>query len=673
MCGIAGLYDAGLRLAPGERTAAVGRMRAALRHRGPDMHGDWADPQAGIALGHQRLSIIDLSASGQQPMVSRSGRYVLTYNGEVYNFRALLPDLAARGHVFRGHSDTEVLLAAIEEYGLTESLRRTQGMFALALWDRETRRLTLARDRMGKKPLHYGMVGGVIAFASELKAFPAAALARLEIDPAALAGYLADQYIRAPLSIWKGIAKLPPGCMVTLDAAGIGEPEAWWSLAEVWRQDAGETLDEAEALSGLHAALRTATAERMIADRPVGAFLSGGIDSSLIVALMCEVSAAPVRTFTVGFSDAGFDESAAARAVAGHLGTDHSELRLEPGDLLGLVPEIPEIYDEPFADQSAVPMLQVARFAAGRVTVALSGDGGDELFAGYARYALAARLEAAVGRLPGGVRRALGAGLGHVPAGVYDGILRALPRTALARMALARGAMAKGAMDGLRGDLSGDRLLKMSSLLQAPDRDARYRRMTRLIADPGRFMTAQVPAGEREGEGRGEDGALPPSHLRAMMAWDTMVYLPDDVLVKVDRATMATSLEARSPLLDTRVLECAWRLPESLLRNDGRGKWPLRALLRRYLPDEAIDRPKRGFSVPMAAWLRGPLREWSGDMLDPQRLRRTGLLQPAAVQALLSEHQAGTRNWSGQLWALLMLEEWNRRWNGTAGDLAAAA
>ena len=639
MCGISGILS---RMAPDRLRARARRMNDCLAHRGPDMADIWCDADAAIALGHRRLSILDLSADGAQPMHSESGRYVIVFNGEIYNYRALREDLIARGHRFRGNSDTEVLLAAIEQFGMVQAVRQCAGMFAFALWDWEARKLHLVRDRLGKKPLYYGWNGPAFLFASELKAIIAAAPERLDVDREALTAYLRHQYVPAPRSIFRGISKLPPGTHVTVSLEGNSEPLPYWSLADVAVEAQKASPDGEEAvLDNVEQLIRRAVRERMVADVPVGAFLSGGIDSSLISALMQQESAEPIRTFTIGFEEPDYDESGHAAQVAAAIGSRHHMVRINAGAFLATVPQLPVIYDEPFADPSAIPMFSIARFAREHVTVCLSGDGGDEVFGGYGRYRIASRLGQGINLLPGWLRGTIAGGIGAISPAAWDRLLRYMP-------------ISTGS--ALRGDMSGDRLHKLALLFRSDDAGKLYRNLTSVHHRPDRLVIG---------------GLEPPDTLHAplddplhqMMLIDSLRYLPDDILVKVDRATMAVGLEARAPLLDHRLVEYAWRLPSSQLVKDGAGKWPLHALFRRHLPAVLADRPKRGFSVPIETWLRGPLRGWADDLLDPALLRAQGLLHPAPIGRMWAEHLSGDRNWSFQLWTLLMFQNWHRHWH----------
>jgi len=639
MCGISGLIadrpSAALR-------ATVCRMNESLRHRGPDMAGEWIDAEAGIALAHRRLSILDLSPEGRQPMVSSSGRYVISFNGEIYNYRALREDLIARGHRFHGGSDTEVLLAAIEQYGVVPAVRACAGMFAFALWDRNRRELHLFRDRIGKKPLYYGWNGGDFLFASELKAIMAACRGGMEIDRAALTAYLRHQYVPAPQSILRGISKLPAGAHLLVTAEGAAQPRPYWSIAQtaLAGQDDPVAGDDEAMLGRVEEVLRRAVRERMVADVPVGAFLSGGIDSSLTSALMQQESREPISTFTIGFEETEYDESAHAEQVAKAIGSRHHMVRMSAAGFLDTVPDLPRIYDEPFADPSAIPMFHIARFARETVTVCLSGDGGDESFGGYGRYRIAGKLGRGIAFLPPWLRGSIAGGIDALSPATWDRIFRYVP---------------VGAGSALRGDMSGDRLHKLAALFRSENVEALYNRLTSVHPDPQALVIGgtepQTPLA----------GVLD-DPLRQMMLIDSARYLPDDILVKVDRATMAVGLEARAPLLDHRLIELAWRLPTAALLREGKGKWPLHALFKRHLPPALADRPKRGFSVPIEQWLRGPLRNWADELLDADLIRSQGLLEPEPIGRMWAEHLSGHRNWSFQLWTLLMFQNWLRHW-----------
>ena len=633
MCGIAGV------LAPNglarDYAQTLGAMGEALAHRGPDAAELWSDAPAGIGFAHRRLSIIDLSPHGAQPMHSACGRYVISYNGELYNFRELRAELEAASPAtpWRGHSDTEVMLAAIGRWGLEAALARFVGMFAFSLWDRAERTLTLARDRLGEKPLYYGLLGGELAFASELKALERHPAWRGEIDRGALALLLRYGYIAAPHSIYEGIRKLPPGTFLRFKPGqGTGEPAAYWSALDVAEAASRERLDlsEGEALEALEQVLGDAVGRQMVADVPLGAFLSGGIDSSTIVALMQARSRAPVKTFAIGFREERFDEARHARAVAKHLGTEHHELYVSPADAMAVVPRLPTIYDEPFADPSQMPTCLVAALARRHVKVSLSGDGGDELFGGYRRYRWGRLVWGSIGWLPGVLRRGLAHGLAAMPMALLDCV----------------------PVPGLVGP--GDKARKLARFLGAPGAQAVYRGLVSnweddMVAGAAEPASALTDAGSWRSL-----GAL----SERMMLLDAVSYLPDDILVKLDRASMAVGLESRVPFLDHRVVEFAWRLPFSLKLRGGTDKWLLRKLLHRHVPAALVERPKMGFAVPLDAWLRGALRPWAEALLAEPRLRSEGLFDVPRLREKWAEHLSGRRNWQQGLWAALMFQAW---------------
>lgn len=664
MCGLAGIIDPHQRIT--DAPAVLAAMRDCIAHRGPDDAGLWWDPATRVGLAHRRLSIIDLSPEGHQPMVSASGRYRIVFNGEVYNFDRLRPALEDAGVRFRGHSDTEVMLAAFERHGIEAATKAFEGMFAFAVWDAQERSLTLARDRIGKKPLYWGTVGEgrstAIVFASELKALRRVPGFRDEIDRDALVAYLRFLYVPGPMSIFTAARKLGPGTLATISHAALaGSPDArstvverpYWSAREVVRDGLGRQFagSPEEAVDELERLLRDATALRMISDVPLGAFLSGGIDSSTIVALMQSIAMSPsagqprrpVRTFTIGFNEKEYDEAKHAAAIAKHLGTDHTELTVTAQDALDVVPKLPAIWDEPFADASQIPTYLVSKLARAHVTVALSGDGGDELFGGYNRYVWADRIWRGVGWMPRGGRRAL-AGLGRTlrPA-AWDRVGRGVATIA--------GRHRVPPSVGLK-------VHKLADLVSSGDAGELYARLVSAHADPASLVIGgREPSSVLTADDDLIAGLTPTAR---MMYLDLVSYLVDDILVKVDRASMAASLEARAPLLDHRVVEFAWRLPMSIRMRDGVGKWPLRQLLERHVPRELFERPKMGFGVPVPQWLRGPLREWAEDLLSDSSLRRDGLLEPAPVRTLWAEFNAGqAARWS-VLWGALMYLAWRR-------------
>ncbi|MCG2733741.1 MAG: asparagine synthase (glutamine-hydrolyzing) [Pseudodesulfovibrio aespoeensis] len=602
-------------------------MAGAIAHRGPDDSGSWADPGAGIALGHRRLSILDLSALGRQPMVSNCGRFVIAYNGEVYNFRTIRTELRALGHEFKGDSDTEVIVAGMAQWGVQEAVKRFVGMFAFALWDRGERALYLVRDRLGIKPLYYGRVANAFVFGSELKALRAFPGFCNDIDRGALSLYFRHNYIPAPHSIYQGVRKLEPGSILRVQPGGEPSVIRYWSADEVWDRGlqapfAGSMDEGAERL---HDLLADAVGLRMISDVPIGAFLSGGIDSSLVVALMQAQSSRPVKTFSIGFREQEFDEAHYAKAVAAHLGTDHTELYVTAEDMLSVIPLLPKIWDEPFADSSQIPTYCVSRLAGGHVTVSLSGDGGDELFAGYDRYFWSRR-----------VRRLLA-----VPLPLRKLIVAGLPRSVLASLG-SLGRKAAWRLDGL-GCASFAEL---------------YRFLVSHQKKPAEFVLGGFePEAElsRNADARGDI-------FHRMTLWDTVSYLPDDILTKVDRASMAVGLEARVPILDHRVVEFAASLPLSMKVEKGQGKRILRKVLSRHVPDALVDRPKKGFGVPMERWLGRELRDWSESLLDQNRLVRQGYLDHQAVRRMWERFLAGDTYYCHFLWDILMFQAWLAEW-----------
>lgn len=643
MCGIAGFLcrSSG---APSGAELIVRRMTDALVHRGPDGSGIWVDEAAGVALGHRRLAIIDLSPAGHQPMASAGGRWIVTYNGEVYNFRELRKELEAKGVRFRGHSDTEVIVEGFSAWGVQGTVRRLVGMFALAAWDREERTLYLVRDRIGVKPLYWADLRGTVVFGSELRALREHPLWLGEIDPDAVAAMLRYSYIPAPATVHRGVSKLPAAAIMALRPGREPEITRYWDLRQVAAEgirDRDEDVSDAEATEAFENLLRDAVARRMVADVPVGAFLSGGVDSSTVVALMQASTDRKVRSFSIGFHEKGFNEAEHAKAVAAHLGTDHHELYVGAREVLDLVPEIPRWFDEPFADASQIPTYLVASMTRRHVTVALSGDGGDEMMAGYDRYAVVDRLWSRIAPLPLSLRGGVGRLLRAVPAGAWDAAGRLLPAHR-------------------RPGRLGDKVHKLGAILGLPAGDDLHH----MLVSHWHGREALVPSARAPVE-LGLDAGLSadvPDFVERMQVHDALSYLPDDVMVKVDRASMAVSLEAREPLLDHRLIEFAWRLPRRMKIRDGRPKWLLRQVLYRHVPPALVDRPKMGFSVPVEEWLRGPLRDWAEELIAPSRLRAEGILEPDLVRRLWSEHQSRSFNRNAVLWNVLMFQAWKESW-----------
>lgn len=641
MCGIAGLLDRRSGRTVEELEAVAGRMADRLVHRGPDDRGTWCEPASGVAFGHRRLSIVDLSAAGHQPMASADGRWVIAYNGELYNADELRATLGERRRsALRGHSDTEVLLEAVAERGVEWALARAVGMFAFALWDRRNRELWLARDRFGEKPLYYGWSSEGLLFGSELKALHAVDGFAPDVDADSVVDLLRWSCVPAPWTIYEGVRKVRPGHVLRFDAsARLVDEVAYWSPAEVAAATSVQPARGEEAVDELEELLGRVVASRMVADVPLGAFLSGGIDSSTVVALMSAVSGDPVKTFTIGFPDPAFDESAHAAAVAGHLGSDHHSMEVSPTEAREVIPLLPAMYDEPFADSSQIPTHLVSRLARRHVTVSLSGDGGDELFGGYDRYRHLARLSKLHGAVPAPIRRIAARSLACITQGTWDRIGTSalmLPAPPVVRHRL------------------GHRVHKVARVLAARSAGDLYEAM----------MSAENEAADIVPKAAGRSGGLyeldgaEMDGFRAAMLMDTMVYLPDDLLVKTDRASMGVSLEARMPLLDPELFSFAWSLaPEDRVRG-GSGKWALRRLLHRYVPAEIVERPKMGFGIPLGSWLRGPLRGWADELLAPDLLAAQGIFDPALVAARWAEHVENRGDLSFQLWPILMFQSW---------------
>jgi asparagine synthase (glutamine-hydrolysing) len=641
MCGVAGIWDRRQKSAPEAITAVAEAMTETLRHRGPDDGAVFADPAACFALGHRRLSIVDLSPAGAQPMISSCGRFVISYNGEVYNAAELRPELEAAGRRFRGHCDTEFIVEGAAVWGIETTIRRLIGMFAIALWDRRDRVLHLVRDRLGIKPLYWADFDGRIVFGSELKALRADRGWTPALDRDSLAAYLRFAYVPGLHTIYCGVRKLPPGTILTVRERGTPEATSFWSLADV-AQSGRLDLSEEEATTQLDALLRDAIGRRMVADVPLGAFLSGGIDSSTVVALMQAQSPRPVRSFSIGFREPGFDEAPCAAEVARHLGTDHTELYISPGHALSVIPHLATMYDEPFADSSQIPTFLVSEMTRRHVTVALSGDGGDELFGGYTRYFQGRTLWRLVKRLPQPARGLAAAGVRAVSPSAWSTFAAIIP-------------------DSMRPAHFSAKMHKLAGVLTSePEPAVLYRQIVSQWADPeDTVIGATEPLGPLDDKRIGE---LVPDFVERMQYLDTVTYLPDDILTKVDRASMAVSLEARVPLLDHRVVAFSWMLSSAMKGADGVGKRVLRRVLSRYIPQELIDRPKMGFTVPIREWLRGPLRCWADPLLDKRRLAADGIFHAEPIVRRWREHLAGSHDWHESLWTVLMFQTWKDRW-----------
>lgn len=637
MCGIAGYLDIS-----GTDRSIVKRMSEQLQHRGPDDAGTWVNAKRSVALAHTRLSIIDTTSSGHQPMASECGRYVISFNGEIYNFRALRKDLenSDTRKIWQGHSDTEVILAAFSRWGIDESLKRFVGMFAIAIWDKKTEQLFLARDRMGEKPLYYGWSGGVFLFASELKAIKAHPSFHANIDSDALTLFMRHSYVPAPHTIWKGINKLTPGCCLVLHVnSRTPVIKPYWSLCNVASRGIASPFDGTpeEAVDELECLLTKSISGQMISDVPLGAFLSGGVDSSVVASLMNVHSNHAIKTFSIGFNDKSYNEAKFAKEVASHLGTDHTELYVSSKEVLDVIPQLPFLYDEPFADSSQIPTFLLARMARQSVTVSLSGDGGDELFCGYNRYNWATK----VAGLPAAIRVGVEKLISLLSPREWDKLFKFL--TFLVP-------------EKYRYNNPGDKLHKLAALLSAHTPEEIYFRLVshwdnahQLVLNGNEPLTAMAG---------GQVGLGTDSSEQRMMYLDQLHYLPDDILTKVDRAAMSASLETRIPMLDHRVVEFAWSLPLEYKLRAGQMKWPLRQLLYRHVPQELIDRPKMGFGIPIDAWLRGPLREWAEALINSNRLEKEGYLNSKLIQEKWNQHISGRRNWAYHLWDVLMFQAW---------------
>lgn len=625
-------------------------MTASLHHRGPDDEGIWLDKRVGVALGHKRLAVLDLSPAGHQPMISASGRYIIVFNGEIYNhlelrkqFNRLAVDTYRRNS-WRGYSDTETLLAGFELLGVKETIRNTVGMFALAVWDTNSLTLTLARDRFGEKPLYYGWQGSVFLFGSELKALRRHTAFRSEINRDALALYLRHNYISAPYSIYRDIHKLLPGTYLEIHLGQYkAKPMTYWSARE--QAELGQrqpyTGTEEQAISELEELIRQSLLGQIVADVPLGAFLSGGVDSSTVVSLMQELSSRPVKTFTIGFHEARYNEAKHAKAVAQHLGTEHTELYVTPAKAMEIIPKLPSLYDEPFSDSSQIPTFLVAQLTRHYVTVALSGDGGDELFGGYNRYFWARSIWRGIKWLPQAMRCKLARTISSLPPDSWNYIFSKVSGFLPLRFRITQ---------------PGDKAHRLAEILTVEDSEALYLGLVSQWKSPTDVVIGSNEPTTALTAGCGTVNLK--EFEQRMMYLDAISYLPDDILVKIDRAAMGISLETRVPFLDHRIAEFAWRLPLSLKVRNGQGKWILRQVLHKYVPRNLIERPKMGFGVPIDIWLRGPLREWAETLLDESRLRREGFFHPEPIRQKWREHLSGNSNWQYYLWNILMFQAW---------------
>lgn len=650
MCGLIGFYSP-IRL---DAAAEIGwNMANAVTHRGPDDLDVWVDDALCLTLGHRRLSILDLSAAGRQPMLSACKRYVLAFNGEIYNHLELRTRLTRDGEAppWRGHSDTETLLACFSAWGVKKTLQAAVGMFAIALWNRQTRMLTLARDRLGEKPLYWGWQDGSLLFASELKALKAHPGFKAEVDRNAVVLLLRHGYVDAPHSIYKDIRKLQPGHFVDISLSDMAVaraacPTAYWRLNDVARAGLDQPFKgtPAQAVEELERQLTESVRAQMLADVPLGAFLSGGIDSSTIVALMQTQSPRPVRTFTIGFTEDKYNEAQYARAVAEHIGTQHTDLYVQADDALALIPRLPEVYDEPFADSSQIPTYLVSRLARQHVAIALSGDAGDELFGGYDTYRFVPSVWNRIGRIPAPLRSSAAFALKSLPPPAWNMMFSRIRSLV---------------PNKLNGAITGEKVHKLAELLACTGKESFYHQLSSHWKDPERIVIAS----KEPRTIHNTVNAWPKTDTfeHWMMAVGAQTYMTDDILVKVDRAAMSNSLEVRIPMLDHRVVELAWRMPIGLKIRDGTGKWLLREVLYRHIPKELVDRPKMGFTIPLADWLRGPLRTWAEALLDEARILREGFFHPAPIRASWADHICGRRDHSAKLWCVLMFQAWLER------------
>ncbi len=642
MCGLTGFWSF-KEGASEELLARAAAMGTAIQTRGPDSSGQWVDATIGLAFAHRRLAIVDLSPAGQQPMISRSGRSIIIYNGELYNTDDLRKTLKQEGCSFRGYSDTEVLLEACEHWGVHKAVAHCIGMFAFALWRTDLKQLFLVRDRVGIKPLYWGFHEGILFFGSQPKSFMEHPHFKPKLNKQALTSYFRFNNIPTPQSIFEGISQLSPGMVLRVDANKNIQQDRFWNFETIVREGIANTVTQPDAqnVQALDDLLRDAVKRRMIADVPLGGFLSGGIDSSLVLALMQSQSSVPIKSFSIGFDELGYNEAPYAEAVAKHLGTDHQSLYLKSQDAIQIIPDLPTYFDEPFADVSQIPTFLVSKLARQKVIVSLSGDGGDELFSGYNRYLQGHRIWKTIAWMPRPIKKMLGAMIHRVSPDLWDRLAYVLPTF-------------------LRPALLGDRIHKLAKILEASDLKSFYQLLLSHWDDPAQIV---LGATEKEADFWQRAEVLSFRHpTEAMQFFDTLGYLPDDILTKVDRASMAVSLEARVPLLDHRVVAFAWQLPYHLKVRNGKGKWILRQVLNRYVPEAMVDRPKMGFGVPIDAWLCGPLREWAEDLLSESTLKSQGILKPLPIRARWQEHLSAKRNWQYSLWGVLMFQAWYKQY-----------